>query len=249
MDTDVATLRELCAVRGRADLADLLDTTTSQIQKTPIYGSHWHSFLATFVLEAPSQTYVQLRDLSEQDQSFLFDAVREIYPPQDNSVEITEVQFRVKKVTSAHDASRRQHFARLARSWSHRADRKYAQAVQHGRNQHFAEAICDAQECIELTLKALCVTLLHTYPKRHDFTDSECRAIMQQAPRTYRAALAPLFVYLRLWRHFYTLAKYGHEAVFAGPDELFGQAEAGLALRHALQCREVVMPMLPPAQA
>jgi hypothetical protein len=45
-----------------------------------------------------------------------------------------------------------------------------------------------------------------------------------------------LYLYLKFWSTFYTVAKYGLEKIGVGPEKLFGKEEAELALKHADKC-------------
>lgn len=241
---DIATLQALLIAKQRPDLADLFIRASSRLEPTTTYGSQWHSFLATFILEVPAQVYFELRNLSAEDYHIICSCIKELYPPLESSYEIDTITLSVQKERHAYDIRRSIRYESLARSWIKRAKTVRQVAEQHSKNKHFAEAISMCQECIELTLKALYALILHSYPKQHDFTDAECKQVLTHAPHSLRNVVPKLFMYVRFWRQFYALAKYGHEVLLIGPEQLFGAADVQLAIHHADSCLAAAESML-----
>lgn len=249
MDTTVATLQELLCAHDREDLANLLVRATSRIEPTTTYGAQWHSFLATFILEVPPDIYIALRTLAADDYDLICQCIKDLYPPQESDVEINGIVLHVQKSLDARESRRRSRLKQLALSWLKRAQRLHEFSQQHYRLHHFAEAISASQECIELSVKALCITILHAYPKQHDITDTEARNLVMHAPHLIKDSVPKLFLYVRFWRGFYALAKYGHEGLLVGPEKLFGSAEADLAYQHAKDCLTLVLSVVPSAES
>ncbi len=238
MDTSIVTLQELLIAQDREDLADLLDRATSRLEPTATYGSHWHSFLTTFVLEVPPDIFVKIRDLSPEDYTLLCSNIKELHPPQEGGYEIESIVLNIQK-TSSHDQENKRHLLALAQSWRKRAERMHEFSQLHYTKEQWAEAISAAQECIELSVKALALTITPYFSRDHDFSDNDCRSLIEQAPRRLKAQLPKLLLYVRFWRGLYAIAKYGHNGMQIGPEKLFDQAEADLALLHANACLTV----------
>ncbi len=92
-DADIKKIREILRHRGRSDLAELLQYSISSIDESSTYGSYLFSTLGTFEIYSPIENHEQLKKLSEDDKKAILDAVLEIYPPKEYSIEITDLQF------------------------------------------------------------------------------------------------------------------------------------------------------------
>ena len=126
---------------------------------------------------------------------------------------------------------------RLAESFINRADNKIDEARSYLKNFRFPESISAAQECIELSVKAIFLLLGHEYPKKHEFEEKDFERILESLPKNLNYLKIPcLYLYSRFWSSFYTVAKYGLERLGVGPEELFDRPEAELAIKHAEKC-------------
>jgi len=92
-DTDIERVRKILRYRGRSNLVDLLQNSTSRVDESSNYGNYWYSLISTFEIYSPIEKNERLKDLSEDDQRAIFDAVLEIYPPKEHAPEIVGVQF------------------------------------------------------------------------------------------------------------------------------------------------------------
>ena len=122
---------------------------------------------------------------------------------------------------------------RLAESFISRADKKIDDARRYLRNFQFPESISAAQECIELSIKAIFLLLGYEYPKRHEFKEEDFEKILKNSPKNLNYLKIPrLYLYSKFWSNFYTVVKYGFKRLGVGP-ELFDRPEAELAIKHA----------------
>jgi HEPN domain-containing protein len=125
----------------------------------------------------------------------------------------------------------------MAESFLKRASNKLNEARSSLENHYYAESVSASQECIELSVKAIFLLLQEEYPKRHEFKEEEFEAILKKIPEKLKYLEFPkLYLYLKFWSTFYTVAKYGLEKIGVGPEKLFGKEEAELALKHADKC-------------
>lgn len=125
----------------------------------------------------------------------------------------------------------------LAGSFLRRCYKKLQEAEEHIKSANYPESISASQECIELSIKAMFLSLAKEYPKRHHFKDEEFEALLEEIPEELRYLDFPrLFLYSKFWARFYETAKYGDERLGVGPEKLFRMWEAELALRHAKEC-------------
>ena len=96
-----------------------------------------------------------------------------------------------------------------------------------------AEAVQRAQEAIELYAKSVFLLVGQAYPRRHEFTEEEFLAVIDEVPAELKYLRFPrLYLLHRFWAAFYTTSKYGYEALETPPSAVFGSDEAKLAIIH-----------------
>ena len=98
-DSDIKTLQEILSHKQRGDIAGLLTECTSEISQSTQYGSHWNSFIASFIIRAPVKQFYALKALSEDDKQLLKDSVIEIYPLEEDGLEIVTVEYKLLRNT------------------------------------------------------------------------------------------------------------------------------------------------------
>jgi len=126
----------------------------------------------------------------------------------------------------------------MVESFLNRAWHKLDEAKDHLKRLHYPESISASQECMELSIKAIFLLLQEEYPKRHDFKEEEFERILEKVPESLQYLNLPkIYLFTKFWLNFYTIAKYGFEKLGVGPEKLFGEEEANLALKHAEECR------------
>jgi hypothetical protein len=84
---------KLLSYRGRGDLAQLLERAWLELDESNQYGSYLFSTLTTARIHAPIEDYERLRSLSDYDQNEILKTLREIHPPREHSIEVTDVEF------------------------------------------------------------------------------------------------------------------------------------------------------------
>lgn len=125
----------------------------------------------------------------------------------------------------------------MAESFARRASNKEMEARENLKKFNIPESISASQECIELSMKAIFLLLTDSYPKKHDFTDDDYVHVLSKVPKqAENLNFARLFILSKFWSNFYSAAKYGNEKFGMGPEKLFKQEEAELALKHAEEC-------------
>lgn len=95
-DKDIKKIIEILNVKKRNDLALLLYNADSDLNISSQYGSYTRSQLSIFLIYAPLEQYHKLKSLNRRDYKTLRETVLDIYPPGDDSPEITSVDFRIK---------------------------------------------------------------------------------------------------------------------------------------------------------
>ena len=93
---DIKKIIEILNIKKRNDLALLLDNAHSDLDISNQYGSYARSRLSIFLIYAPLEQYHKLKSLNRRDYKTLRETVLDIYPPGDDSPEITSVDFRIK---------------------------------------------------------------------------------------------------------------------------------------------------------
>lgn len=129
----------------------------------------------------------------------------------------------------------------MAESFLKRAWNKVDEAKIHLKSLHYPESISASMECIELSMKAIFLLLQEKYPRRHEFKDEEFMRVLEKVPKELEYLNFPrLFLLSKFWLSLYTVAKYGQEKFAIGPEKLFKEDEANLALKHAEECKSAV---------
>nr|MDO8080816.1 HEPN domain-containing protein [Candidatus Freyarchaeota archaeon] len=126
----------------------------------------------------------------------------------------------------------------LAESYLKRAGNKLYEAENHLKKYNYPESISAAQECVELSVKAIFLFLQEEYPKKHEFEEKDFEKVLEKIPKKLEYLDLPkVYLYAKFWSNFYTTAKYGLEKLGVGAERLFEREEATLALKHANKCR------------
>ena len=133
--------------------------------------------------------------------------------------------------------------------WIDKAGRQLEVARGHLQSRYrSSEAIEAAQECVELSVKAVLSLLGIDYKLKHEWDREEQESIAKQilerqlldrlsAKNLYHCSKLPrLLLLVNLWGHFYLPAKYGFVEHLAPAQDLFEQQEAQLAVEHAGEC-------------
>jgi HEPN domain-containing protein len=132
--------------------------------------------------------------------------------------------------------------------WMDKAWNRLSAAREHVKGGvHYSGAVQDAQECVELSVKAILTLLNVEFQKKHGWDKENLAKIADQIQKNKLLdGLADKHLYIRLprliflanfWDQFYLTAKYGMEAGYlASAQDLFGRAEADLAVTHAHEC-------------
>jgi HEPN domain-containing protein len=122
----------------------------------------------------------------------------------------------------------------LANGFLERASNKLNDSRMLCERIRFAEAVSAAQESIELSAKAVFLLLGPAHPRKHDFSEEEFLAVLEEVPEGLKFHNFPrLYLLHRFWAGFYTTAKYGLEVIGSPAKDLFQLPEAELATSHA----------------
>ena len=92
----------LLRYRNRQDLADLLSRTYVTFDVSTTSGSIIYSMITMAEIHAPIGDYERLRKLSQEDNDRILDALREIWPPQEDDTEITGITYRLDQDSLDH---------------------------------------------------------------------------------------------------------------------------------------------------
>lgn len=124
-----------------------------------------------------------------------------------------------------------------AQSYLRRASNKLDEAKSQLQKFNCAESVSSSQECIELSIKAAFLILGEDFPKAHEFKEQDFIKLLSKVPKELQFHNFPrLYLLFDFWSKFYIVAKYGLEKLEVGPDRLFKDKEANLALEHAKEC-------------
>lgn len=94
----MASLQPVIAIlrhRKLSHLADLLNNAFVEFDESTQYGHYAYSVLTTAEIYAPIDDYDRLQSLSSAEQRQIYQTILEIWPPRANSIEISEVIFRL----------------------------------------------------------------------------------------------------------------------------------------------------------
>ncbi|GEM_PF-779520 len=139
---------------------------------------------------------------------------------------------------------------KMAEGWLDKASNYLTSAREHSKSYYtYSEAIQEAQECVELSVKSILSLLDIEFPLSHAWEPSKeqfakiAEQIQKRQLQEKIAGELPTFNLPRLlflqffWGQFYNVAKYGLEAGnLAAAKDLFEIQEAELAVRHAEEC-------------
>ena len=125
----------------------------------------------------------------------------------------------------------------IAESFYRKAGIKLDEARNHKEKANYPEAVSSAQECIEFSIKLIMLLLKGEYPRKHKFTDKDFKEILDKLPAELsHVDLGRLYLISKFWAEMYTIAKYGSEELGIGPEKLFKEEEAKIAIKHAEEC-------------
>ncbi len=141
---------------------------------------------------------------------------------------------------------------RMIEGWLDKASNHLQAAKEHSKSYtQYSEAIQAAQECVELSVKSILSLLGVAFSPSHRWEPDkkqfaniadqiQKRHLIDRLAVQYlnHAVNLPRLLFLMdFWAQFYSIAKYGFEAGDLAPaKDLFGKAEAELALQHAQEC-------------
>lgn len=145
---------------------------------------------------------------------------------------------------------------RMIEGWIDKASNQLQIAREHSKSYtQYSEAIQAAQQCIELSVKAVFSFLAVTLPPSHGWEQDKkpFANIAEQIQEkhlvdkltaqnlNYAVNLPRLLFLMNFWAQFYITAKYGLEAGYLAPaKDLFKKEEAELAVKHAEECYQGV---------
>lgn len=84
---------KLLEYRNRRDLVQLLQHAWLELDESNQFGSYLFSTLTTARIHAPIEDYERLRRLPDSDENEILQALLEIHPPREHSIEITHLEF------------------------------------------------------------------------------------------------------------------------------------------------------------
>ena len=133
--------------------------------------------------------------------------------------------------------------------WIDKASNQLLAAKQHLKSFRYSEAIEDAQECVELSVKSILSLLGIKYSPSHEWAPErkefayiakqiQQRQLLDKLAKQHLTIPLPRLLFLmNFWGQFYIRAKYGFEAGhLASARDLFRKEEAELSVRHAEEC-------------
>jgi len=126
----------------------------------------------------------------------------------------------------------------MAESFCRRASTKRDEARgQLTQKFNYPESISASQESMEFSIKAIFLYLEEKYRKTHEFSEEQFMKILGKIPEECKHYNFPrLLLLTKFWSKFYEIAKYGNEKLGVGPEKLFKEKEAKMALEHANEC-------------
>jgi HEPN domain-containing protein len=131
--------------------------------------------------------------------------------------------------------------------WIDKANNHLFAARNHLSQFESSECVQAAQQCVELSLKAVAALLGLDYPHTHGWNRDDLVKIvgqLQKRPlidrlveRGFQLRLPRLLLLAKFWGELYTLSKYGiQDGLLASARDLFDRQEAELAIKHAEEC-------------
>ena len=94
------TVRQLLRARGHVSLASLLLEARVEITGAGQYTRQWQNVLDRAEVHAPIPDYLQLLGLPEWAKDEILKTIREIWPPREHDIDITEIVFRPERIES-----------------------------------------------------------------------------------------------------------------------------------------------------
>lgn len=147
-------------------------------------------------------------------------------------------------------------FRGLGKSWFSKAENFLNQSKEELKKSNYSDSIFASINCIEFSIKSIYLFYGYEFPKIHkvelEIGDEKkinkkfkiaiknLEAILEKEKfpsHISRDRIIRAFFYFKFWGEFYTLVKYGSKTFWMGPEKLFGEKEANLALNHADECR------------
>jgi hypothetical protein len=128
--------------------------------------------------------------------------------------------------------------------WISQASNQLSAAREHLSRCEYSESVQAAQQCVELSVKAITAFLGIDCPRTHSWSAKELASVVEEiekrslieriSQRGYPVHLPRLLLLFKFWGEFYLIAKYGiQEHLLAPARDLFRQEEAEFAIRHA----------------
>lgn len=135
------------------------------------------------------------------------------------------------------------------------AGRQLDRARENAKSSLYSDSVKAAQECIELSIKAILNLFEIRYPHRHLFKEEEIVKVAEDIRSRHILEslenqgvnginLPRILFLLNFWGTIYTKPKYGLEyrsGVIISPQDLFSKPEASLAVQHAEECYEAAL--------
>ena len=142
----------------------------------------------------------------------------------------------------------------MAEGWIDKASNQLQVAREHSKSYtQYSEVVQAAQQCIELSVKAVFSFLGVPLPRTHGWEQDKkpFASIAQQIQEKHLTDklaaqylnhvvnLPRLLFLVNFWAQFYITAKYGFEVANLAPaKDLFKKEEAELAVKHAEECHQ-----------
>lgn len=146
-------------------------------------------------------------------------------------------------------------FRGVGKDWLSKAENALNRAREEISKIHYSDSVTASLECIEFSIKSIFLFYGFKFPKIHKveleinekdkkeksspfkMAIDKLEVVLEQIPSPYeKEKMIKSFFYFKFWGEFYTLAKYGSIELGMGPDKLFKEKEAKLALDHAEEC-------------
>ncbi|GBE17291.1 hypothetical protein BMS3Abin15_01132 [bacterium BMS3Abin15] len=92
---DIKLISSVLKRKGQPDLADLLAGAYGEIDESSTYGNYLNSTISQYLFYLPLENFHKLKNISRKDKKNLLDSVLYLYPHQDESPEIVNIELRV----------------------------------------------------------------------------------------------------------------------------------------------------------
>ncbi|MCK9351632.1 MAG: abortive infection family protein [Candidatus Paceibacterota bacterium] len=94
---DIQIIKKLLEKQKRNDLQDFLNGAKSEVEQTGQFGSYMNSVISYFNIYLPLDAFVKSKSISTEDKKIILDAVLDLYPHGDNSIEIQGIFFLIRR--------------------------------------------------------------------------------------------------------------------------------------------------------